>query len=208
MSPRSVLKQRAKESIKASRPSAILVFLVYAVVVVLLEYLAGVVSGYRTYVTYLVEVANSGGSYYPSMYYQPSTLGSLLSIAINIMISILSVGCTSYALSVSRMVRAGFVNLLDGFSYFLRALWLGILMGIFIWLWSLLLIVPGIVAAYRYSQAYYIMLDNPDMPAIDCIRASKELMYGHKWEKFVLDLSFILWGLLCIIPIAAIWVTP
>lgn len=207
MSPRSVLKQRAKDSIKASKPSAALVYFVYAVVVALLEYLAGVLSGTQQILQQVIMQYGMAGS----VTYQTATVspfGSVLALAIEVMLIILGVGLTSYMLRVSRMVQAGFVNLLDGFNFFLRALWLSVLIGLFTFLWSLLLVVPGIIASYRYSQAYYILLDNPDMSAMDCIRASKGLMRGHKWEKFVLDLSFILWDVLCVIPIAILWVKP
>ena len=207
MSPRSVLKQRAKESIKLSKPNAALVYFVYVVVVALLQYLASLISGTGRITEALIDSAN-GGAVSATMSYHPNAFGAILAVAIGVMIAILAVGFTSYSLSISRGAKAGFVNLLDGFNVFLRALWLEILIGIFVFLWSLLLIVPGIIAAYRYSQACYIMLDNPDMSALECITASKNLMRGHKWEKFVLDLSFILWRLLCIIPIAMFWVDP
>ena len=111
-------------------------------------------------------------------------------------------------LNVIRMRPAGIGNLFDGFTIFLRALVLRILMGIFIFLWSLLFIIPGIIAAYRYRMATYLLIDHPEMSPLDCIRASKEMMRGHKGELFVLDLSFIGWAILCIIPFVAVWVSP
>lgn len=69
--------------------------------------------------------------------------------------------------------------------------------GFFVFAWSLLLYIPGIIAAYRYRMALYIALDNPSISGLDAIRQSKEMMKGHKWELFVLDLSFIGWFLLC-----------
>ena len=65
-------------------------------------------------------------------------------------------------------------------------------------LWSLLLIVPGIIAHYRYTMAHFILCDDPDIPAREAIRQSKELMEGHKMELFKLDLSFIGWILLSV----------
>lgn len=63
--------------------------------------------------------------------------------------------------------------------------------GFFVFAWSLLLFIPGIIASYRYRMALYIALDNPSISGLDAIRQSKEMMKGHKWELFVLDLSFI-----------------
>jgi len=69
--------------------------------------------------------------------------------------------------------------------------------GFFVFAWSLLLFIPGIIASYRYRMALYIALDNPSISGLDAIRQSKEMMKGHKWELFVLDLSFIGWYFLC-----------
>jgi len=73
------------------------------------------------------------------------------------------------------------------------------LMYLFIYLWTLLLIIPGIIMAYAYSMAIYISNDNPELSAMDAIKKSKELMRGHKWDLFVLDLSFIGWILLAML---------
>lgn len=67
---------------------------------------------------------------------------------------------------------------------------------LFIGLWSLLLIVPGIVKAYEYRMVPYLLADDPNMTRQDAFRLSKELMYGQKWNTFVLDLSFLGWFLL------------
>ncbi len=89
----------------------------------------------------------------------------------------------------------------DMFSYmriFGKALGLRIVMSIFIILWSFLFIIPGIVAAYRYSMATYIMAENPDITIMEAIDASKEMMAGRKWALFCLDISFIGWMILCV----------
>ncbi len=91
-----------------------------------------------------------------------------------------------------------------------RILGLEFLRGIFTFLWSLLFIVPGIIKSISYSQAHYFLLDDPSLKANDAIKKSKEIMKGHKWEYFVLSLSFILWYLLCVVTfgIASIYVNP
>ena len=86
---------------------------------------------------------------------------------------------------------------------------LNIVEGILIFLWSLLLVVPGIIAAYRYRLALYILIDHPEKTVIQCIRESKEMMRGHKAELFRLDLSMIGWLLLdMFVPFAAVWTAP
>ena len=85
-----------------------------------------------------------------------------------------------------------------------------LLEGLYIILWMLLFIIPGIVATYRYAMAPFILAENPDMTASEAITASKELMDGHKAELFFLDLSFIGWGLLntLTIGIGSLWLNP
>lgn len=95
---------------------------------------------------------------------------------------------------------------------------LAILRGIFVFLWSLLLIVPGIVKAYAYSQSYYVYKDmlaatpegQPKPRFRDAITRSRQLMVGHKWQLFVLQLSFIGWAILSGITmgIGQLWLVP
>ena len=93
---------------------------------------------------------------------------------------------------------------------FVSYLVISLLVGIFVTLWSLLLIIPGIIAALGYSQVYLVKLDNPEMGDFDAIKKSKELMKGHKWEFFLLGLSFIGWMILGIftLGILYLWLIP
>ncbi|HWT75143.1 MAG TPA: DUF975 family protein [Mobilitalea sp.] len=78
-------------------------------------------------------------------------------------------------------------------------------------LWTLLLIIPGIIKAYEYMMIPYILSENPDISSEEAFRISKEMMYGNKWDVFVLDLSFILWELLSLLTLGIaeiIWVAP
>lgn len=75
-------------------------------------------------------------------------------------------------------------------------------------LWGLLFVIPGIVASYRYRQALYLLLDHPEMGIMECISESKRMMRGHKAELFILDLSFLGWSLLTIIPFVSVYVLP
>jgi len=106
--------------------------------------------------------------------------------------------------------KPGVNNLFDGFKQFLGSFVAYLLVGIFTFLWTLLLIVPGIIAALRYSQTFYILKDNPDLDGLAAIKKSKEMMKGHKGELFVLHLSFIGWCLLgCItLGLGFIWIAP
>ena len=86
---------------------------------------------------------------------------------------------------------------------------LGLLIGIFTFLWSLLFIIPGIVKSYAYSMAYFIKIDHPEYTATQALDESQKIMKGNKMKLFLLDLSFIGWiilGALCF-GIGTLWVT-
>ena len=84
------------------------------------------------------------------------------------------------------------------------------LMSIYIFLWCLLLFIPGIIKSYSYCFAPYISIDNDELTAEECINESMKLTNGYKMKLFLLDLSFIGWYLLCIVTlgIAILWVVP
>lgn len=98
----------------------------------------------------------------------------------------------------------------SGFQKFGATLVLYLLMMIFVLLWSLLLIIPGIIAALSYSMAFFLLLDNPNLKAMDALRQSKEMMKGYKGKLFMLYLSFLGWILLGIITfgIGFLWIMP
>ena len=77
-------------------------------------------------------------------------------------------------------------------------------------LWMLLFIIPGIVAAYRYAMTSFILAENPELTAGEAINCSKELMDGNKWRLFCLNFSFIGWIILCgfTLGIGYLWLTP
>lgn len=103
-----------------------------------------------------------------------------------------------------------FEDLFNGFKNFSSAILLQILMGLFIVLWTFLLVIPGIIAALSYSMAPYILNDNPEIGAMGAIKASKKMMKGYKGKLFGLQLSFIGWGILGIftIGIGYLWLIP
>jgi uncharacterized membrane protein len=92
-----------------------------------------------------------------------------------------------YSLSLSRLRDADIRSFFAGFERPVRIIAVQILMSVFILLWSLLFLIPGIVAAYRYRLALYLMADDPELGAMDAIRQSKVLMNGYKGQAFVLD---------------------
>ena len=84
-------------------------------------------------------------------------------------------------------------------KYNAKAFLMGMLMFMFKFLWSILLVVPGIIKSYEYSMAYFILLDNPKIAPLDAIHESSVLMTKKKWKLFCLDMSFVGWYLLSIL---------
>ncbi|NLM09437.1 MAG: DUF975 family protein [Clostridiaceae bacterium] len=102
-------------------------------------------------------------------------------------------------------------NLFTGFNMFGKTLAVYWLSTLYVFLWSLLFIIPGIVASYKYSQAMLILFDNPEISASEAIRRSSAMMYGNKLTLFIQDLSFIGWFILSIFPgfyIGFLWSIP
>ena len=101
-------------------------------------------------------------------------------------------------------------DLFSEMSNILPAFCTQFLVGLFTFLWSLLLIVPGIIKACAYSQAMYILAENPGISPMEAIKRSKEMMQGHKMEYFLLVLSFFGWALLApfTLGILYIWLLP
>lgn len=122
----------------------------------------------------------------------------------------LSLGEAYIYLNLTRGYEPDVNVLFSGFQRFTDTLVLTILMRIFIFLWSLLLFVPGVIKAISYSQAYYILAEHPEMSGKEALDASIEMMDGHKMDYFVLLLSFIPWLLLCTITcgLAVLYVYP
>ncbi|MBR6345812.1 MAG: DUF975 family protein [Bacteroidales bacterium] len=113
------------------------------------------------------------------------------------------------------LVRSGERNITAnmfklGFCPYWKKAWGMILMMVFIFLWSLLFFIPGLIKAYSYAMTPYILNDNPDLSANEAIDRSRAMMKGHKFDLFYLHLSFIGWFLLCILScgIGFLWLVP
>ena len=125
-----------------------------------------------------------------------------------ILLGPLETGVALVFLKLSYREPAEVGDLFQPFQNFVNTFFAGFLSAIFTFLWSLLFVIPGIVKAYAYSMVYYVKADHPEYGWRECLDESQRLMTGHKWEKFVLDLSFIGWGIvgsLCL-GVGTLWV--
>jgi uncharacterized membrane protein len=124
---------------------------------------------------------------------------------------LVGVGMAGVMMSFIRGEDTDLARLFDGCQVnFVNNLLAGILQSLFVALWSLLFIIPGIIKGYAYSATFYLLKEHPEMTAMEALNESQRLMNGNKMRLFCLDLSFLGWYLLSIVTfgIALIWVMP
>lgn len=124
----------------------------------------------------------------------------LSSIYVLLVAGALELGLTLFFLATFRKRDVQVTDIFLGFEKFGKALGLYLYRSLFIFLWSCLLIIPGIIASFRYSQAFFILADDPEKGIRQCMDESKAMMRGNKLKYFILSLSFIGWGILSSIP--------
>lgn len=206
---RPALKMRAKEAMKKASPNLYLV----SVICLLLTNAPTFVTEFPA----LRQMVNANSVEEMVHIYETSGAAAggfaltLATMAMSFFLNLVSCGWQLYTLRVSRQEdHGGLETLFACFQQFWRFLSAVLLMGLFTFLWSMLLVIPGIIAAYSYSQTIYIMLDHPELSAMEAIAASKQLMRGHKFEYFVLELSFLGWALLTGVTLGllTIWLEP
>ena len=118
-----------------------------------------------------------------------------------------NVGVFGYFLKLVRGENPEFIDTVDGFKNdFVGNFLLGFMHDLFICLWTLLFIIPGIIATYSYSMAYYIKNDHPEYKWNECLKESKRMMKGYKWKLFCLEFSFIGWHIVAaFVPVVGSW---
>ena len=99
-------------------------------------------------------------------------------------------------------------SLFDGCNNFGSNMMLGVMYTVYITLWSLLFIIPGIIKSYSYSLIYYIKADHPEYGWRECLDESEKMMQGNKWRLFCLNFSFIGWIILSFLVIPLVFTLP
>ena len=204
------IKREAKGIVKSARVSAYLFTLLFLAITWLLAGASDYVSLNEEMVYNIYYSTGVDLSFLILHRTFPALLVTFVSIMVLLLRILLNAGCYLYHLGIRRGQEMPYLTLFDGFSFAGKLILLSIVEAIFIFLWSLLFIIPGIVAAYRYRFAVYNLCENPDMGVMEALNMSKAQTAGFKWQLFVLDLSFIGWQLLCglTLGILSIWITP
>ena len=131
-------------------------------------------------------------------YYEYSRFQFLYMVAIQ---GPFTLGFSMFVLNFIRTAKTAYDLFFCGFERFFKAFTLFLLMNVFAFLWSMLFFIPGVIAYFRYSLAFYILADNPELSAMECLRRSKIMMRGNKGYLFGLNLSFFGWALLAILAV-------
>lgn len=124
--------------------------------------------------------------------------------------SIVGVGYARFNLNLVDHQEPAFEDLFAYFSYWKTTAVAKLLQTVYILLWSLLLVIPGIIASYSYAMTDYILAEQPELTASEAIGISKKMMSGNRWRLFCLHFSFIGWSILCAftLGIGNLWLNP
>ena len=140
----------------------------------------------------------------------PTPVVVFVSVLVWLLGCVLAAGYVLSHQGVRRGEEMPISSLFDGFGFVGKIVLLNLVMTVFVALWSMLFIIPGIIAGYRYRFALYNLCENPELGVMDALNMSKAQTKGYKLDLFVLDLTFIGWSLLCglTLGILSIWITP
>ncbi|GIP45613.1 membrane protein [Paenibacillus sp. J45TS6] len=185
------MKRRSLDALKGNWGKAILLTVLISIITVLIPT--------------AMDIQRSGGV---EPWVNEEAPGSLFSFVYEIVLMPFYVGVSWFYISLVRKEKAQIRNIFkiyqDG-RLTLKLIWTYIVMIFFILLWTLLLIVPGIIKSISYSQTLYILRDHPEYSATQAITESRRLMDGYKWKYVLFLLSFIGWFLLTAVTFGLAW---
>lgn len=152
---------------------------------------------------------HSNGAMFVS--YIPSQIASVIAIilvGVSIIFNVAILSVHNTMLKESRTMY--FSDFTNGLNQWWQAFRGGLWFILWVWLWALLFVIPGIVKYYSYSMMFFIMAEYPKIGVRKAMQISKEMTRGYKGDLFVLDLSFIGWAILAAIPcgLGFLWLAP
>ncbi|GGJ57294.1 putative membrane protein [Anoxybacillus voinovskiensis] len=195
----STLRRQARQALKGKWGAAVLVMLVYFFL--------------NTIVPTTIEIFASGGWNAWIEQENPPLAASIVNLLYSFALIPLGIAMYWVFLDVYRGQHLHVSHMFSTYTPVKRAFKLigtFILYSIFVFLWSLLLIIPGIIKALAYSQTFFLLKDHPEYSVLQAITESKKRMKGYKWKLFLLYLIFFGWGLLAILTlgIGLLWLIP
>jgi len=217
---RAAMKTRAKEFIKTTKPSPMLATLAYLVITILISSLISMITGLDKLVEKMTSYVQDGGVLTTEKMLEFYNFDDITVISLIIVLvlwlcsAMLESGYIWYSMLVSRSRPAPIMSMFESFTLLWKIIVLGIIRNIIVSI-GFILIIPGVILAYSYSQALPVLFDDPDIGPIEALRRSRRMMKGHKFEYFELEISFIGWVLigsfvegLIGIPLFNLWLSP
>lgn len=187
---RMELKEEAKKSLKGKYGQ-------YIILIIVTSLLTG---GISSLITFIFKHFNLN----------PLAGGIIVSVVTLLITSFITLGANSFSLKIARNEEVKWTELFSKANMWFVVIVATLLIQIFTSLWTILLIIPGLIAVFKYSMTYYVLVDEPEIGALGAISKSKELMNGHKLDLFILMLSFLGWILLGLLTFGLlyIWLVP
>lgn len=211
MPDRILLKREAKDILKSARVSPYLFTLIALVISLVISSVSEYIQWDTAARAAYEKMFGLDLSFIPLCHAPfPHTITLFVTIVCTLLSVILAAGELLYHLGIHRGEEKSFETLFDGFYFAGKLILLYIVRTLFITLWSMLFVIPGLVAAYRYRFAMYNLCENPEMGVMEALNMSKAQTYGFKGQLFLLDLSFIGWSILSTMTlgILSIWLSP
>lgn len=185
--PSSKIREIARNAAKGNWWKLYLGMLIFMMVTFAVSFLIGLIVYFFPMYRYI---------FTDNYYYLLNVTGILTVPLVWAIMAPLMLGMYTFLLKAFRSREISYGSIFSGFKVFLKAVGLLLLMAVKILAWSLLFIVPGFIAAYRYSMSMYLLADNHDWKITQCINESKRLMSGNKGKLFCLMFSYLGWYLL------------
>lgn len=154
--------------------------------------------------TSLAEIIGSGGfsTWWELESHELPWSATVANILVSFALIPFTIGCYWFFLNLSRRKNPTVLDTLEPYQKG-KVMWkligASIVQGIFVFLWTLLFIIPGIIKGFAYSQTFFILKDHPEMGILDAITESRKRMNGLKWKYFLMNLSFIGWAILALL---------
>lgn len=209
---RAELKTRAKAAVK-----------MYYWKMVLVALILSMIGGGASSVGSRSAGDNSAGSGARSMFEGINMQVAMIAVIIVLVVVVIALALSVFVFNVLEVGCRGFFSrsmtedpelglIADGFTQnYWNCVKTQFLKSLFIGLWSLLFVIPGVIKAYEYRMVPYLLAEHPEMSSGEIFARSKEMMQGNKWDTFVLDISFVGWVLLSGITLGVLyifWVGP
>lgn len=208
LEPSSNLRALGRNALAGKWKIAIIAVLIYQVCIslpaLILDQLFGKTLAELYGNLYYNNSYGAGSGIVEGISYGAQKISTMSGVYIFLVTGAFTLGLTIFFINLFRAKSLDAAQAFSGFEQFFKALGLLFMMGLFTFLWTLLFIVPGIIAMLRYSQAFFILADDPNKGVMECINESKWLMHGNKAKYFCLQLSFIGWALLTSLAIGIV----